>query len=1466
MIVRNIAVNVISVISFAIVFAAAGILASHDMLHPAYASTNPNLFVSAENSQWNNYFAGPQVIQVVVADPAINRLDQAFGEPTVTVNGKKLRMTQNTDGNWYAYFADRDQAIEADKTSGLAGKGLDFGQFCSSTSAVSPSFTETKGFTVARAVGNSVDKPLKFTNFGTCTNLIATGSLLEHVVRQNKTMTPANGAVSTGQIGYTDSNVWPIIQLYDFSSFPTAVVVDYQKGGGDQIVNLTFDRIPTNLVNATIDRTSYPQKTQVFMTIDDPQLNIDPTEEDSWTWGTSASNNTLYYQAFNRNGVPDADGTAGMQNLVPSLGTFMFDHNGKLTVNPAASNPSVRVIDFAANGKQLLNGTTISHGNPATLHTASIGAGSDPVTFTESGGVSTGVFGNWDAAKHANIVTVNSLAIRGQSATFSYNDVVKTIVGGFFFGSISQGTGGSSWVSSQESAIALTDGDINLNSKLTEHLNIYDPSESRIPTMVIGTPFTLSSGGTASETAQLIRLTGSSSLVSGSGTAAVSLAFIQNAINLQEDEATSQRPIFSFSNNNARAEINSTTALFIDLKTTMSKLLGTIHNTNKVGNSENFTGYNFLNYDLRSLSSLNGATGSTITNIGINLVYNNAGTGLTSSGKLYSATPTIIHIANSTKLQDFLNLNYTDGTTSDLNNNLFGTVSSNANIGILVTFTTTGGQSVYLSPDGEPMVIDFFSMGIIGDGSQSSQRINNGIYRFELGETGDNTGVFVGTSQYAPLNQVNIFDPSTYNSLRPVNHDVKFFVLDRMTQANKDAPMVSYLDLGQDGINTKIASQQDTTTFSGTISTDKKTYNIGDTVTVTLTDPDLDIDGSLVDIYTTVAPTPAAVQDVAVDTIGRSGLGVYSNGQPIGELADVVFGPDEIRWSNSIIPGDSHHTVSCFVNESPTGTRGGYATSLSASGFTLVETAPSSGIFTGSFQMPDQLCQDGSIVSSITQIVRVNYMDFLDMMGHPSVATGNSLAFPLKPGSISDIHTYPNGDTITIPFVSLNNTLLTIDYPEGVLFATGDPTNHNNTYVPEQPKPSDPICSTGQFYSESGQCLWAPDRCLEGILPDATGHCSLGSGLPQPTVCSNGNANNSAGFCFSSPTCASGFSFDASTKLCVPSTWPVDCRESPDMGYLNQEGWDWAIPHGLNTTVSDRTNHGNTIVTKANSTGFVVQWMMPRGLIVGYEAGVYYNPVNFYQNVPSDTSNQKYMFYQVDYGVGKLLGNRQGLVLTFEPGGSEYYSFIQLKEVPIMPGSKYWITGVLEPTPLANPPAYVVQIVQGTHSWIYKTGIDEINPRTSPVYKFQSFQDQWISSPFASNLTRDEVSYPVIISVENGNQISLGSFLTSAAPYYNLAKASINGSYKLLSPHLTTPIPSQPNFYTNSRDCQGFGNINIDVDEKSQLPPTDNSTNGTHTTVPTPAIPEFGPLAGVVAIVLIIFVIAITKKHPSFGN
>src|SRR3989338_937657 len=131
----------------------------------AEAAHNANLFVSAENTFSNNIFTGPMVIEVVISDSSIASLDDGHGEPTVTINGKKLRMVQNTDGNWYAYFASRAQAQAADATqNGLGsitagidnstrpGKGLNFGKFCDKNSGTllgpSISMAETEGFAI----------------------------------------------------------------------------------------------------------------------------------------------------------------------------------------------------------------------------------------------------------------------------------------------------------------------------------------------------------------------------------------------------------------------------------------------------------------------------------------------------------------------------------------------------------------------------------------------------------------------------------------------------------------------------------------------------------------------------------------------------------------------------------------------------------------------------------------------------------------------------------------------------------------------------------------------------------------------------------------------------------------------------------------------------------------------------------------------------------------------------------------------------------------------------------------------------------------------------------------------------------------------------------------------------------------------------------------------------------------------
>ena len=775
----------------------------------------------------------------------------------------------------------------------------------------------------------------------------------------------------------------------------------------------------------------------MFLTMNDPQLNVDPTDYDSWTWGANQNNNTLYYQAFDRNGHKAADGTAGMQNLMGNLTAMMFNHNGKFTFTPSVSGGISRIVDFAGNGQQLINGSSSLKSNPATATTSSLSAGSEPITFFEAGGVSTGVFNNADGAHIANIFTLtpaeeSSLgsSIRGQSATFRYNDFSGSIVGGFAFGSITMTATNNTWASGQRIPVTLTDMDANKNSKITEHLNFYDKNVDRIPAMKIGHPFTLA--GLSPEGAVLFATQPG---ISASGVLNFTGISTATDPNLQIDESFSGRPVFSWQNSTAGATqvtIKNGGGFTVDTNTKASSLLQSIHNTNSsTSASSRFHGFNFLNYDFRSFTSLNGATGADPSAVSIYLVYNTGTSVLNSTTQAPLANNVAIQLVNGSSLQNFVILNWTTNSGAKvISGSAFDSkvfiIPSTADIGLMFLYNTTGTHlpaSVTLSQGiqsiGTPVATDFFSIGIIGDGTDNSQRINNAIYRFELEETGGNTGVFTGTNQFVMLNQLNILDPSTYSALRPINHDVYFAAIQDMLQSEARAPQVTYLDLGADGVNTQVSAQQDIPTHSGVVSFDQKTYKVGDTVTITVNDQDLNTNNDLTVIYTAVKPQGAltAAQDPATDTIGKVGLGTYSDGRSFGRMLDVQFGQQDLRWTNANIANANANAASCFSGtDSNSGTPQAFATSLSASGFSLVETAAGSGIFTGTFEVPDQVCQTGNAVGTNGLNMKVNYVDFRDESGK-LVEVSDNAGIRGNTGSVKlDKAVYP------VPFGTIGTT------------------------------------------------------------------------------------------------------------------------------------------------------------------------------------------------------------------------------------------------------------------------------------------------------------------------------------------------------------------------------------------------------------------------------------------------------------
>ena len=234
-------------------FAVPGIMPS------AFAATE-NLYVSADNNLFGKSFNGPMVIEIVVNDNDID--EDSDLEPDVTVNGGNLKMVQAGDGNWYAYIADHNvlsnpDAVNADNTT-TANRLIDFG--------------------TSTAVAASGISGVDFGSDGT-TDAEAIYFDADIVVRQ-----PKESQANAGS-GLDIPN-WPVIQAFGFA-VDGDVSISYAKGGNPQTVTLTFLDDPDDYASLSLDRDTYPAGADVHMTITSLAHNIDPTDEDSWTYNTA---------------------------------------------------------------------------------------------------------------------------------------------------------------------------------------------------------------------------------------------------------------------------------------------------------------------------------------------------------------------------------------------------------------------------------------------------------------------------------------------------------------------------------------------------------------------------------------------------------------------------------------------------------------------------------------------------------------------------------------------------------------------------------------------------------------------------------------------------------------------------------------------------------------------------------------------------------------------------------------------------------------------------------------------------------------------------------------------------------------------------------------------------------------------------------------------------------------------------
>jgi hypothetical protein len=988
---------------------------------PEAAAANANLYVSAENSAYQNQFGGPQVIEVVVNDPGLGDSTNAQPEPDVTLNGKDLRMVQTTDGSWHGFFADRTMTQTADQTivdSGAHSRtGLDFGTLCTAASAdeildIAGNFTDV--IAVAIPQTDIAGGTQGTTTIGTCTALTQAGTNItnNNVVREAKSLNVAN-TNGPGGVSLIGPYVWPFVQLYDFNPDEN-IVVNYAKSGGAQSVTINFNSGFSNFSTLTSDRSTYPTGSHVHLTITDPILNIDPTDEDTWVWGTNSTNSTglaTVYQPFDENGnnAPFTNPSSiGYTNIQSSLGSLNFETTGILKINYVAQGSATNILRIADTGDNNMTTTDGAGVAPTSTTLAEdvllpnsgasgiLGINTAPVTFTEYGSNS-GIFGNYDNSDSSDLL-ITDTAPRGKSATVEYNEVGKSILVGFGFAVIDIQPSDAEWNSGEEIPVSLTDTDANKNSRADEDLDLNDPSRDLIPALTIGDPFTIGeagNGGTSLAQAMFI------ANFSGSSTATPNFVNGQGAfIYTTPTVSTAHRATVDVQKFSERALLTANasaygTALIIDTDVTVQELLNTIHNPNATTTPSNrFHGFNYLNVDLRSIVNssstvdvymLNSSNTNGVLNFGAGPQINQ-GVGTTG----------ITKIANAGGNQIFQLANY----SGNVNQNLF-TMNTGDKVGFLFNFTRTT-----VNTDVKPIVVDLFSFGFIGDGLTKANRVNNMIDRLELEETGDNTAVFAGSLEYIALNQLNILDSATYDGLDTIDNEATFIVHEDLD--DEESPRVSYNDKGADGITTQVSDQEAAGMHSGVVSFDKSTYKKADTVVVTLEDQDLNTDSDLIDIYTVVNSTG----DVADSVVGTAGLFSLTNGDALGRLLDITF--DDRSWiDNSNACATDLRAIDSTFN------------SLYETGFTLQETGSETGIFTGDFQVPGKVCRptdaqtgttaDAAPVNSQGLDMEVNYVDFRDASGQ-TIEVGDGAGIRANTGSVSfDRTVYP------VPWGQLDN-------------------------------------------------------------------------------------------------------------------------------------------------------------------------------------------------------------------------------------------------------------------------------------------------------------------------------------------------------------------------------------------------------------------------------------------------------------
>lgn len=204
-----------------------------------------------------------------------------------------------------------------------------------------------------------------------------------------------------------------------------------------------------------------------------------------------------------------------------------------------------------------------------------------------------------------------------------------------------------------------------------------------------------------------------------------------------------------------------------------------------------------------------------------------------------------------------------------------------------------------------------------------------------LRETGDNTGIFYTVIEI----------PRTLNGQTiDVGEKIKF----EYTQRGSGAGLVVRP-------GTFSPDLEDVPKNNSKVFVKAKSFRFGQPVTVTLIDPDLNQSGDVVDIFRVINDQNSPY----VDTVGSANGGI---------LLEIKI--KDTRYQRCTIDGIEH---------------GG----LASTGFTLIETGPSTGVFEGIFKIPSKICNKSGtdLITTAGGSIKLVYHDFRDSFGEQNIQT-----------------------------------------------------------------------------------------------------------------------------------------------------------------------------------------------------------------------------------------------------------------------------------------------------------------------------------------------------------------------------------------------------------------------------------------------------------------------------------------------